>query len=151
MGHKISSYTMEANRDRTGSEGTQQNVSRNTGKTPYMWEEVKKHTSADDLWFVIDNEVYDVTRFKKHPGQFQILMKYGGKDATQAFIDIAHSEKAKKLMKSFKIGLIHDTDYKHAEDSKPIPWLLYFDRLWMSCLMFTMYYIVYQASTSPNI
>lgn len=81
-----------------------------------MWEEVKKHITHDDLWFVIDNEVYDVTKFKRHPGQFQILLANGGKDATQAFININHSDKAKKMMKSFKIGAIKDTDYIHAED-----------------------------------
>lgn len=120
------------------------------GETMYMWEEVKKHTSHDDLWFVIDNQVYDVTKFKKHPGQFQILLANGGLDATQAFININHSDKAKKMMKSFKIGAIKDTDYIHAEDSKPTPWLLYFDRLWMSALMFSAYYIVYQAAVSPH-
>ena len=46
---------MEVNRPRTGSEGMVGQDKKSDGETMYMWEEVKKHTSHDDLWFVIDN------------------------------------------------------------------------------------------------
>ena len=29
----------------------------------YSWEEVKKHTTSESLWLVINNNVYDVTKF----------------------------------------------------------------------------------------
>jgi len=66
--------------------------------------EVRKHNTAESSWFVIDDNVYDVTKYKNHPGQFKILLLHAGIDATQAFVDRGHSEGAKKSMNKFKIG-----------------------------------------------
>lgn len=71
-------------------------------------EEVAKHNTADDLWIVIDNEVFDVTQWKdEHPGGKKILMKVGGKDASKQF----HTyHDAAKVMASignkYKIGTL---------------------------------------------
>lgn len=46
-------------------------------------EEVARHKTVDDLWFIIDGRVYDVTRFANlHPGGAHILLDYAGQDAT---------------------------------------------------------------------
>ena len=39
--------------------------------------EVFQHNIAKDLWLLIDNKVYDVTKFK-HPGGKQILVANAG-------------------------------------------------------------------------
>ncbi|KAM0752584.1 hypothetical protein T439DRAFT_354078 [Meredithblackwellia eburnea MCA 4105] len=51
-------------------------------------EEVVKHSRRDSCWIVIHSKVYDITNFLKegaHPGGDAILLKYAGKDATEAF------------------------------------------------------------------
>ncbi|XP_026669595.1 cytochrome b5-like isoform X2 [Ceratina calcarata] len=66
--------------------------------------EVSKHTDSNDLWFIINNKVYDVTKFTSHPGGQEILLEQGGKDSTEAFEDIGHSSDARELLETFKIG-----------------------------------------------
>jgi cytochrome b involved in lipid metabolism len=43
----------------------------------------------------MNKKVYDVTSFlQNHPGGADILLSQGGKDATEAFIKISHSDTA---------------------------------------------------------
>lgn len=49
-------------------------------------QQVSAHNSEKSCWVVIDNQVYDVTEFlSQHPGGTKIILKYAGKDATDAF------------------------------------------------------------------
>ncbi|CAG9788273.1 unnamed protein product [Diatraea saccharalis] len=67
--------------------------------------EIKKHKNKKSTWMVIHNQVYDVTTFlEEHPGGEDALLEYAGKDGTQAFEDVGHSEDAREVMKKFKIG-----------------------------------------------
>jgi cytochrome b involved in lipid metabolism len=46
----------------------------------YTREEVSKHNTPEDAWIVIDNNVYDISKFAKiHPGGTQILLDYAGR------------------------------------------------------------------------
>ncbi|CAO3694702.1 unnamed protein product [Rhizopus stolonifer] len=48
--------------------------------------EVEKHNKKDDIWVIIHGKVYDLTQFlPEHPGGQKIILKYAGKDATEAF------------------------------------------------------------------
>jgi L-lactate dehydrogenase (cytochrome) len=48
--------------------------------------EVATHASRDSCWVIIANKVYDVTDYlDNHPGGSQILLQYGGKDATAMY------------------------------------------------------------------
>lgn len=45
----------------------------------YTREEVGKHNAPEDAWIIIDNYVYDISKFAKiHPGGAQILLDYAG-------------------------------------------------------------------------
>ena len=56
----------------------------------YTLDEVSKHNTANDLWLVVDNVVYNVTTFlHNHPGGQDALLYNGGKDATEYFHKIA--------------------------------------------------------------
>lgn len=52
--------------------------------TVYTMEEIAKHASADDLWMVIEDKVYDMTSFlDDHPGGRRLPLRSGGKDACE--------------------------------------------------------------------
>ena len=72
-------------------------------------EELSKNNSKSSLWVAINRNVYDLTKFKKHPGGQEILLRYAGKDATKKFNSI-HSEDARAMMKDFLIGKLKGTD-----------------------------------------
>jgi len=66
---------------------------------------VKKHGFKSDLWIILHNKVYDVTRFlDEHPGGVDILIDNAGLDATHNFEDVGHSDDALKLAETFCIG-----------------------------------------------
>ena len=72
----------------------------------FTMEEVRKHASVETgVWVVMDGLVYDVSRFDKHPGQFDILLVNAGRDATKEF-NATHSEKARKMRAKFVIGRV---------------------------------------------
>jgi hypothetical protein len=55
-------------------------------------QEVSKHNTFADCWLIINQRVWDATGFMRdHPGGAAIIRMYGGKDCTQAFLDV-HSE-----------------------------------------------------------
>ncbi|CAM2698259.1 unnamed protein product [Rotaria socialis] len=54
---------------------------------------------------IIDNNVYDLTRFlKEHRGGEEALKVQHGRDATKAFEDVGHSSDAREQMKAYKIA-----------------------------------------------
>ncbi|KJA28895.1 hypothetical protein HYPSUDRAFT_61731 [Hypholoma sublateritium FD-334 SS-4] len=47
---------------------------------------VAEHASRDSCWIIVHSKVYDVTEFlDEHPGGSKIILKYAGKDATEAY------------------------------------------------------------------
>ncbi|KMZ08439.1 cytochrome b5 isoform X1 [Drosophila simulans] len=74
---------------------------------------VNEHNKATDLWIVIDNKVYDVTKFRlEHPGGEESLVDEAGRDATKAFNDVGHSSEAREMLKKYYIGDLAAADIK---------------------------------------
>ncbi|KAF8891829.1 glyoxylate dehydrogenase [Infundibulicybe gibba] len=47
---------------------------------------VSEHASRDSCWIIVHSKVYDVTEFlDEHPGGSKIILKYAGRDATEAY------------------------------------------------------------------
>ncbi|KAI6145561.1 glyoxylate dehydrogenase [Pisolithus tinctorius] len=47
---------------------------------------VAEHASPESCWIIVHGRVYDVTEFlPEHPGGSKIILKYAGKDATEAY------------------------------------------------------------------
>ncbi|ETS78726.1 hypothetical protein PFICI_08579 [Pestalotiopsis fici W106-1] len=62
--------------------------------------DVEQHASKKSCWVIIDNVVYDVTDFlASHPGGSGIILRYAGKDATEAFAQIHPSDTIEKYLK----------------------------------------------------
>ncbi|SAM06237.1 hypothetical protein [Absidia glauca] len=71
----------------------------------YSTADVNAHQTRGDLWVVIHNKVYDITEFVlEHPGGEEVLLDEAGKDATESFEDIGHSDEAREILEKYHIG-----------------------------------------------
>ncbi|KAI5347254.1 hypothetical protein PRUPE_2G316100 [Prunus persica] len=71
----------------------------------HIFEEVAKHNKTKDCWLVISGKVFDVTPFMDdHPGGDEVLLSATGKDATNDFEDVGHSDSARDMMEKYYIG-----------------------------------------------
>ncbi|WIA19552.1 hypothetical protein OEZ86_013277 [Tetradesmus obliquus] len=71
----------------------------------FTLDECKKHASDKDCWLVVHGKVYNVTDFlEEHPGGYDIILTSAGKDATQDFEEIGHSNSARELLEKYHIG-----------------------------------------------
>eukprot|EP00197_Chlamydomonas_leiostraca_P007180 CAMPEP_0202865772 /NCGR_PEP_ID=MMETSP1391-20130828/6345_1 /ASSEMBLY_ACC=CAM_ASM_000867 /TAXON_ID=1034604 /ORGANISM="Chlamydomonas leiostraca, Strain SAG 11-49" /LENGTH=129 /DNA_ID=CAMNT_0049545649 /DNA_START=13 /DNA_END=402 /DNA_ORIENTATION=+ len=71
----------------------------------YKVDDLKQHTTDKSCWLAINGKVYDVTPFlEEHPGGYDIILTSTGKDATQDFEEIGHSNSAKQLLEKYLIG-----------------------------------------------
>eukprot|EP00924_Labyrinthula_sp_SR-Ha-C_P002308 maker-scaffold_16-snap-gene-0.41-mRNA-1 protein AED:0.02 eAED:0.02 QI:82/1/1/1/1/1/3/45/532 len=78
--------------------------------------EVAKHNKDDDCWVIIDNKVYDVTRFAPlHPGGERLLKEYGGQDVTEDFFGLHRLEVLEKYESKLCIGKIEGTKDRKRE------------------------------------
>jgi cytochrome b involved in lipid metabolism len=68
------------------------------GLPQFTMAEVAKHNTKDDCWIILDERVYDITRFiDKHPGGVGPVVNMAGKDATDVF-DNYHAARVYKNM-----------------------------------------------------
>lgn len=77
----------------------------------YTWEEIRKHKLKSDRWIVVDDNVYDVSRWCwKHPGGERIIGSYAGQDASEAWYAFHIDRKSvMKYMKPLCIGRVADS------------------------------------------
>ncbi|XP_023656079.1 cytochrome b5 [Paramormyrops kingsleyae] len=77
----------------------------------YRLSEVEEHKSPHNCWIVINNKVYDVTKFlEEHPGGVEVLCEHAGGDATENYEDVGHSTDARQMAESYVIGELHPED-----------------------------------------
>ncbi|XP_016941051.3 cytochrome b5 [Drosophila suzukii] len=83
--------------------------------------EVAKHNTNKDTWLLIHNSIYDVTAFlNEHPGGEEVLIEQAGKDATENFEDVGHSNDARDMMKKYKVGELVESERTNvAQKSEP--------------------------------
>merc|ERR1712060_350139 len=69
-------------------------------------EEVDKHKTEEDCWIVLHDLVVNLPKsfLDEHPGGPEVVSALAGKDATQEFEDIAHSDSARTWANDFIVG-----------------------------------------------
>ncbi|KAL8934408.1 MAG: hypothetical protein Q9211_005237 [Gyalolechia sp. 1 TL-2023] len=80
---------------------------------------VAAHKKPDDLWIIVDEDVYDMTQFQtEHPGGQKILQRVGGKDASKQFWKYHNESILKKFKGRLQVGSL---DSKKQETAPPTP------------------------------
>ncbi|CAM0138574.1 unnamed protein product [Umbelopsis sp. WA50703] len=73
----------------------------------YTAEQVAAHNNDKDCWIVVDNKVFDLTKFlSEHPGGKKILLKVAGKDATKQFNQFHNAQIMETVGLPLQIGVI---------------------------------------------
>ncbi|EAW06288.1 cytochrome b5-like heme/steroid binding domain-containing protein [Aspergillus clavatus NRRL 1] len=71
--------------------------------------QVSSHNTPDSLYIIIDQAVYDVTKFvDEHPGGAKILKRVAGKDASKQFWKYHNDGVLKKYAPKLKVGEVKE-------------------------------------------
>lgn len=82
--------------------------------------DVATHNKADKLYIVVDEDVYDLTKFQdEHPGGKKILQRVAGKDASKQFWKYHNDSILKKYKAQLQVGSL--VTKKKAEAPPPAP------------------------------
>ncbi|KAF8530912.1 cytochrome b5 [Gautieria morchelliformis] len=69
------------------------------------YDELKQHVNKENLYILLHNKVYNVSKFiDEHPGGDEVMLAEAGKDATEAFEDVGHSDEARALLDGLYVG-----------------------------------------------
>lgn len=89
---------------------------KSSSTTLYSMDEVARHKTEDDGWFVYENTVYDATNhlkeIKHEPGRtstWLAIMRILGTDCTEEMYEINHSEHAMAQLRLYRIGTISES------------------------------------------
>ena len=75
----------------------------------YTREEVARHASDDSNWVIIDDKVYDLTRFAAfHPGGAAFISSVAGRDATDKFYAFHRGDVLRSMASKYVIGVVAD-------------------------------------------
>ncbi|GAB6021505.1 E3 ubiquitin-protein ligase herc2 [Chamberlinius hualienensis] len=73
--------------------------------------DLENHKRSNGHWVVIHGKVYDVQEFRTQGlCSSEMLLKYSGRDATQAFEAVKHSRDAREMMSKFVVGNYVDVE-----------------------------------------
>lgn len=79
----------------------------------YTLEEIKKHSTKDDIWVTYNNKVYDITKFvDKHPGNKDNIMMAAGSSINPYWNTYRqhYTQEVEDILQKYHIGYIDDTD-----------------------------------------
>ncbi|KAF9095226.1 hypothetical protein BGX29_006574 [Mortierella sp. GBA35] len=77
--------------------------------------DLAEHNNRSSLYLAVGGKVYDCTEFiDEHPGGEEVLFDEAGKDATESFEDVGHSDEAREVMYKMYVG-----EYQADGSAKP--------------------------------
>jgi len=92
-------------------------IEENLKQTYILRAEVAEHNKPEDMWIIINNHVYDLTKFqKRHPGGKAVLNEVAGNDGTVNWILAGHSPKAQEQMKEYLIAEVDPNEKTISEN-----------------------------------
>ncbi|KAJ2958700.1 hypothetical protein NQZ79_g5730 [Umbelopsis isabellina] len=72
---------------------------------PLSLAQIASHNTKKDIYVAVHNKVYNITDFiEEHPGGEEVLLDEAGKDATESFEDIGHSDEAREILEKFYVA-----------------------------------------------
>ena len=81
----------------------------------YTAAEIAKHNTEESPWLIIHGRVYDITPYlDEHPGGPEIMVDNAGKNASEEYDDIGHSDDATEKMAEFMIGRLKGFQFADA-------------------------------------
>uniref|UniRef100_A0A1I7Z2I0 Cytochrome b5 heme-binding domain-containing protein n=1 Tax=Steinernema glaseri TaxID=37863 RepID=A0A1I7Z2I0_9BILA len=82
--------------------------------------EVAQHNTAESCWIIMDDKVYDLTKFlQEHPGGDEVIVEQAGADATESFNDVGHSSDARAMADDYLIGRLPAEECQGADVTDP--------------------------------
>jgi alkylation response protein AidB-like acyl-CoA dehydrogenase/predicted heme/steroid binding protein len=73
----------------------------------YTADEVKQHNAEGNAWIIIDNGIYDISKFAAlHPGGKGVILGVAGQDASEQFWQFHNKQILKKYEKRLRIGTV---------------------------------------------
>ncbi|POY76172.1 hypothetical protein BMF94_0895 [Rhodotorula taiwanensis] len=87
----------------------------------YSWDDLKSSEakSKDGLLMLIHGKVYAISKFlDEHPGGDEVLFGEAGRDATEAFEDVGHSDEAREILDKYYVGQGPEGSAKGAAPAK---------------------------------
>ena len=86
-------------------------------------EEIAKHNNEKDCYISIHGLVLklDQQLFNEHPGGSEAVLALAGKDVTEDFEDIGHSDAAREWADKYVIGVTENYTEVKKNDKKKIP------------------------------
>ncbi|KAH8084225.1 cytochrome b5-like heme/steroid binding domain-containing protein [Filobasidium floriforme] len=76
-----------------------------SGTKTYTLKDLRENGTREKMYMLLHDKVYDITPFlDEHPGGDEVLVEEAGKDATEAFEDVGHSDEARAQLVPLYIG-----------------------------------------------
>ncbi|XP_029662936.1 cytochrome b5-like [Formica exsecta] len=73
--------------------------------------EIEQNDEKDTVLIILHDKVYNVYNFlNEHPGGEEVLFDHKGKDGSEDFDDVGHSNDAMMLMKQYQVGMLVESD-----------------------------------------
>lgn len=81
--------------------------------------EIQKNDEENTTLLILHDKVYNVHDFlNEHPGGEEVLLDHKGKDASEDFDDVGHSNDAFQLMKKYQIGVLVESERTNQSPKK---------------------------------
>ncbi|XP_070172431.1 cytochrome b5 [Polyergus mexicanus] len=73
--------------------------------------EIEQNDEKDTMLIILHDKVYNVRNFlNEHPGGEEVLLDHKGKDSSEDFDDVGHSNDAMELMKKYQVGVLVESE-----------------------------------------